>query len=52
MNLLKPGGTVFFEIGENQGEAVKKLMFDCGFDNIKIEKDFAGYDRYASAVLP
>ena len=51
VNLLKPGGAVFFEIGESQGEAVKKLMFDCGFDEIKIEKDFAGHDRYASAVL-
>lgn len=51
VNLLKPGGAVFFEIGENQGEAVKKLMFDCGFDDIRIEKDFAGHDRYASAVL-
>ena len=52
VNLLKPGGAVFFEIGENQGEAVRKLMFDCGFDDIRIEKDFAGHDRYASAVLP
>ena len=52
VNLLKPGGAVFFEIGENQGEAVRKLMFDCGFDDIKIEKDFAGHDRYAMAVLP
>lgn len=52
VNLLKPGGAVFFEIGENQGEAVKKLMFDCGFDGIRIEKDFAGHDRYASATLP
>ena len=51
VNLLKPGGAVFFEIGENQGEAVRKLMFDCGFDDIRIEKDFAGHDRYASAVL-
>ena len=51
VNLLKPGGAVFFEIGENQGEAVRKLMFDCGFDDIKIEKDFAGHDRYASAIL-
>ena len=51
VNLLKPGGAVFFEIGENQGEAVKKLMFDCGFDDIRIEKDFADHDRYASAVL-
>ena len=51
VNLLKPGGAVFFEIGENQGEALRQLMFDCGFDDIKIEKDFAGHDRYASAVL-
>ena len=51
VNLLKPGGAVFFEIGENQGEAVKKLMFDCGFDDIRIGKDFAGHDRYASAIL-
>ena len=51
VNLLKPGGAVFFEIGENQGEAVRQLMFDCGFDEIKIEKDYAGHDRYASAVL-
>ena len=52
VNLLKPGGAVFFEIGESQGEAVRKLMFDCGFDDIRIEKDFAGHDRYASATLP
>ena len=51
VNLLKPGGAVFFEIGENQGEAVRQLMFDCGFDDIKVEKDFAGHDRYASATL-
>ena len=51
VNLLKPGGAVFFEIGENQGEAVKKLMFDCGFDDIKIEKDYSNHDRYASAIL-
>ena len=52
VNLLKPGGAVFFEIGESQGEAVRQLMFDCGFDDIRIEKDFAGHDRYASATLP
>jgi release factor glutamine methyltransferase len=51
LNILKPGGAVFFEIGENQGEAVAKLMADYGFDNIRIERDFAGHDRYASATL-
>jgi len=51
VNLLKPGGAVFFEIGEEQGEPVRRLMFDYGFDDIRIEQDFAGHDRYASAVL-
>ena len=51
LNILKPGGAVFFEIGENQGAALAKLMADYGFGEVKIEKDFAGHDRYASGVL-
>lgn len=52
LNLLKPNGAVFFEIGDGQGEALRKLFFDAGFDDIRIEQDYAGHDRYASAVLP
>ena len=52
LNLLRPGGGVFFEIGDGQGPALEKLLFDVGFDAIKIEKDYAGHDRYASATLP
>ena len=52
VNLLKPGGAVYFEIGESQGEPVRRLMVDYGFERISIEKDFAGHDRYASATLP
>ncbi len=51
LNILKPGGAVFFEIGENQGAALGKLMSDYGFADVKIEKDFSGHDRYASGVL-
>ena len=51
LNILKPGGAVFFEIGESQGAALAKLMADYGFGEVKIEKDFAGHDRYASGVL-
>jgi len=51
LNILKPGGAVFFEIGEGQGAALAKLMADYGFGEVKIEKDFAGHDRYASGVL-
>ena len=51
LNILKPGGAVFFEIGEGQGAALAKLMADYGFGEVKIEKDFAGHDRYASGVI-
>lgn len=51
LNVLKPGGAVFFEIGENQGEAVAKLMEGYGFSGVSIEKDYSGHDRYASGVL-
>ena len=51
LNILKPGGAVFFEIGENQGESLRNLMQGYGFENIAIERDFAGHDRYASAIL-
>ena len=52
INLLRPGGGVFFEIGDGQGPALQKRLFDAGFDSIRIESDYAGHDRYASAVLP
>jgi release factor glutamine methyltransferase len=51
MNLLKPGGSVHFEIGEDQGAALHRLMSDFGFEEISIGKDLSGRDRYASARL-
>lgn len=51
LNILKPGGAVFFEIGENQGDAVAKLMEGYGFSDIRIEKDYSGHNRYTSAIL-
>lgn len=52
LNILKPGGAVFFEIGEGQGESLRRLMESYGFEQIAIERDYAGHDRYASAILP
>lgn len=52
LNILKPGGSVLFEIGESQGAALRRLMEDYGFRDILVERDFAGHDRYASATLP
>ena len=52
LNLLRPGGGLFFEIGDGQGQALQKMLFGAGFDAIRIEKDYAGHDRYASATMP
>ncbi len=51
MNLLKPNGAVFFEIGDGQGAALASRMREYGFSDIRIEKDYAGLERYASAIL-
>ena len=51
-NLLTPGGAMFLEIGDGQGPETEKILFATGFSSIKIEKDWSGRDRYASAVLP
>jgi len=52
VNLLKPGGAAFFEIGESQGAALRALMAAYGFADVRIDRDLAGRDRYAYGILP
>ncbi|MBQ2405395.1 MAG: peptide chain release factor N(5)-glutamine methyltransferase [Lachnospiraceae bacterium] len=42
---IRKGGKLLFEIGYNQGEAVRQLMLDKGFTKVEVIKDFAGLDR-------
>lgn len=42
---INAGGSLFFEIGCNQGMAVAKLMRQQGYGNVEIIKDYAGLDR-------
>lgn len=51
MNVLKPGGVLFFEIGDGQGETLRNLFEAYGFSDVKVEKDYAGHDRYAFGKL-
>lgn len=44
-SILKEGGYLAYEIGYNQGEAVKNLMEEEDFLDIEIIKDLAGMDR-------
>ncbi len=42
---LKEGGWLFYEIGYDQGEDVKKILSDNGFVGVEVIKDLAGNDR-------
>lgn len=44
---LKPGGWLCFEIGYDQGEALKELLVHAGYENVRVGKDLAGLDRTA-----
>ena len=44
-NYLNPDGMLAFEIGYDQGEAVKNLMEAQDFSCVEIKKDLAGLDR-------
>lgn len=47
---LKENGTVYFEIGHDQGEAVKNLLRTHGFKDTKVIKDLAGKDRVVCGI--
>lgn len=42
---LRRFGYLFFEIGYDQGQAVKEILEKNGFCDVKVIKDFAGLDR-------
>ena len=46
---LNKGGLIFYEIGYNQGEAVKQILELEGFTDVMIKKDLSGLDRVVRA---
>ena len=44
---LKDGGWLFFEIGYDQGAALRALLDEFGYTEISIKQDLAGLDRVA-----
>lgn len=48
---LKENGYLFFEIGFDQGAAVKQLMTDAGFKDVAVIKDLAGNDRVVKGQI-
>ena len=48
--VVKPGGGIFFEIGDEQGSIVSALLEEFGFIDVEIKKDYSGKERFAVAV--
>lgn len=46
---LRPGGSIYLEIGHDQAPAVTGLLGTAGFGNIKVIKDAPGKDRVVRA---
>lgn len=49
---LKPGGHLFFEIGQNQDREISGMLSENGFNEVVIKKDLAGLDRVVYARSP
>lgn len=49
---LEEEGYVFFEIGFDQAEDVRKIFVDAGFEQVSVVQDLAGLDRVIYAKLP
>lgn len=47
---LEKGGGLYLEINQRFGAEVKRLLEDCGFDEVRIIVDSFGKDRFAVAV--
>lgn len=47
---LEKGGRLYLEINQRFGAEVKRLLEDCGFDEVRIIVDSFGKDRFAVAV--
>lgn len=45
ISYLKENGMLYYEIGYNQGNAVKEILESNGFTNVHIIKDLTGLDR-------
>ncbi|MGM0554835.1 MAG: peptide chain release factor N(5)-glutamine methyltransferase [Myxococcota bacterium] len=49
---LRSGGQLIVEIGYRQGDAVRGIFEDAGFDNVTVRKDYADHDRVVVGTRP
>ena len=49
--LLKEGGFLLFEVGEDQADTVSEMLFSAGFSSAETRKDSIGIDRVVIGTL-
>ena len=52
LTLLKPGGSLYFEINRAHGKETMEMLESLGYTSIELRKDFAENDRMIRAVKP
>lgn len=52
LTLLKPGGTLYFEINRAHGAETVEMLAGLGYADIELRKDFAENDRMIKATRP
>lgn len=52
LNMLEPGGRLYFEINRAHGNETSDMLASLGYTDIKLRKDLAGNDRMIRATLP
>lgn len=50
--VLRPQGWIYFEIGDEQGKSMEKLLEGAGFSHIEIGRDYSNKVRFASGCWP
>jgi len=49
--VLRPGGYIMFEVGENQAEPVKEILYQNGYHHVEFRKDTIDVDRVVIAKI-
>lgn len=51
-NILRPGGSIYFEINETKAKEMEDLLQAYGYSEIQLKKDIFGKDRMVKAKSP
>ena len=44
---LRPGGWLITEMGDTQGDALRRMLAEAGYTDVAVRRDLAGHERMA-----